>query len=232
MADELYALAPERFTAERDARVKQARAAGDRALAERIGGLRRPTRTAWLVNRLGREHRRTLGELLALGPALRTAQASLAGAEVQRLSAERQRLISALQRAASRLAAEDGQQLTASTGQELTATLEAALADPGAADAVRSGRLASALSYSGFGWGDVPPGDAPPVHRARSRPPAARAAAESAEALRWAAQQRHAVAQERVTDLDRQLQEAKRDASVAADQLKAATRAVRGAKRL
>ena len=47
---ELYAGSPDDFVERRKALAGQARAAKDRALATAIGKLRRPTRSAWLVN--------------------------------------------------------------------------------------------------------------------------------------------------------------------------------------
>ena len=53
-ADDLYRLAPEDFTAARDAAAKQARADGDRDGAAALKALRRPTVSAWLLNALVR----------------------------------------------------------------------------------------------------------------------------------------------------------------------------------
>src|SRR6516164_7323209 len=80
-AEELYALSPGDFTAARDERAAQARAAGDRDLAQAIGGLRRPVVSAWLVNQLAREAGDQVAELVALGESLRQAQQDLAGSE-------------------------------------------------------------------------------------------------------------------------------------------------------
>ena len=44
---------------------REARAAKDRALATEIGALRKPTRTAWLVNALARDDPDAVGALLA-----------------------------------------------------------------------------------------------------------------------------------------------------------------------
>lgn len=153
IADELYALAAEEFTAARDAQVKEARRGKDKSLAAALGGLRRPTVSAWLVNLLTRESAGEVAELLALGVRLQAAQASLDGNEMRALTAERHRLVATLRRAAAGLAAEHGRPMVAAVEQEVTATLEATLSDPAAAEAVRTGRLTSPLSYSGFGLG-------------------------------------------------------------------------------
>ncbi|MFE2631832.1 hypothetical protein ACFXDP_28475, partial [Streptomyces sp. NPDC059374] len=54
VADELYGLRPEQFTAARNERVAAARSAGNRKLADAIGRLRRPSLSAWASNTLVR----------------------------------------------------------------------------------------------------------------------------------------------------------------------------------
>ena len=168
VADELYALTPTEFRAARDERAAQARASGDADLAGAIGKLRRPTGSAWRVNLLVREAAAQVGELLELGGALREAQQALAGDRLRELSAQRRQLVTAITQDAKRLAARAGQPVSAQTEREVRDTLEAALADPGVADAVRSGRLTSALSYAGLGEG-IEPGDAVAVRPGAQR---------------------------------------------------------------
>src|SRR5215471_7208215 len=154
-AEELYALSPGDFTAARDERAAQARAAGDRDLALAIGGLRRPVVSAWLVNQLAREAKDQVAELVALGESLRQAQQDLAGERVRELSAQRRTLVAALVAEAKRIAARDGRPAGLQVEREVDATLQAALADSGAAAAVQAGCLASPLSYAGLGVGDA-----------------------------------------------------------------------------
>lgn len=150
-AAELYALAPEEFVGARTALVKRARAARDRELATAIGALRRPTRTAWLVNLLGRDDPAAVGALLDLGDALRTAQEQRDGAALRSLSAQRRKAIDALVRRGTTLARDAGHPPTESTLNEVAQTLQAALGDPGVAEQVRGARLAGAAVYGGFG---------------------------------------------------------------------------------
>jgi hypothetical protein len=157
VADELYALSPDDFRAARDERAAQARASGDRALARAITGLRRPVVSAWLVNLLAREATGQMAELLALGESLRDAQQALDGDRLRELSAQRRELVAAMVSEAKRLAAHDGRTVSLQVEREVEATLQAALADPGAAAAVSSGRLASPLSYAGLGAGEAVP---------------------------------------------------------------------------
>ncbi len=149
-ADALYALAPEDFTAARDAAARQARADGDRAAATALKALRRPSVSAWLVNRLATDHRNRLEELLALGPALAEAQSAGHPDELRALGRQRRMLVEAVADTALKRRVS-----TAAVRSEVVATLEAALADPASADAVRSGRLVRALSYAGFGGVDL-----------------------------------------------------------------------------
>jgi hypothetical protein len=154
VAGELYALSPGDFTAARDERVAQARASGDRDLARAIGALRRPVVSAWLVNQLARVARDQVAELLVLGESLRQAQQDLAGEQVRELSVQRRRLVAALVAEAKRIAERDGRPAGLQVEREVEATLQAALADADAAEAVRAGCLASPLSYAGLGAGD------------------------------------------------------------------------------
>jgi hypothetical protein len=155
-ATQLYALAPEEFVGARTALVKQARAARDRELATAIGALRKPTRTAWLVNLLARDDPAAVGALLDLGDALRTAQEQRDGAALRDLSAQRRRAIDALVRRGTVLGREAGHPPTESTLNEVAQTLQAALGDRGVAEQVRGARLAGAAVYGGFGGPATP----------------------------------------------------------------------------
>jgi hypothetical protein len=158
VAGELYGLSPDDFRAARDERAAQVRASGDRDLARAITALRRPVVSAWLVNLLAREDPGQMGELLALGESLRDAQQALDGDRLRELSAERRRLVTAMVGEAKRLAAREGRAVTLQVEREVEATLQAALADPGAAAEVAAGQLASPLSYAGLGAGEAATG--------------------------------------------------------------------------
>src|SRR4051812_45342185 len=147
VADELYALPPEDFTAARAAAAK-----ADKAAAKEIAALRKPTVGAWLVNTLARHEPDLLDELLALGPALAKAQSSGKGAQLRELGDQRRQLVSAVTDKAFEAAEREP---TAALRSEVESTLEAALADRATADAVRTGRLTRALSYAGFGGVDL-----------------------------------------------------------------------------
>ncbi len=147
---ELYVLPPTNFVAARNELVRQARAAGSRDIAERLQGLRRPTRSAWLVNLLARDPI-AMQRLSALGRELRDAQTGLAGAELRSLAEQRRQLIADLLDRAQAHAAESGVRVTPAVLSEVEATLQAALVDLAGALTIRNGRLVRPLSHSGFG---------------------------------------------------------------------------------
>jgi hypothetical protein len=152
VAAELYALPPEEFTAARGEAVAAARKSGDRELAGQIGGLRRPTVGAWLVNLLAHQRPDLIGELLALGEQMRAAQRNLRGDELRELSTQRRGMVSALARESRALAVAAGRGVRAVLPLgEVENTLTAALADPEVAEEVRLGRLVKPIEYAGFG---------------------------------------------------------------------------------
>lgn len=163
VADKLYAVSPEHFAVRRDALVAAARSAGERDLARLIAKLRRPVLAAALVNAVIRSEPAELTTLTELGTSMRSAQRELRGAELRELSGQRQRLLTRLVQLAGDAA---GRSLTEAVLAQVRATFEAAIADEAAEAAVLSGRLTTALSYTGFGEVDVT--DA--VGAARSRP--------------------------------------------------------------
>jgi hypothetical protein len=147
---ELYVLPPADFVTARNELVRQARAAGSRDVAERLRQLRRPTRSAWLVNLLASDSR-AMQRLSALGRELRDAQTGLARAELRNLAEQRRQLIADLLDRTKAHAAEAGVRLTPTVLSEVEATLQAALVDLAGALTIRNGRLVRPLSHSGFG---------------------------------------------------------------------------------
>jgi hypothetical protein len=149
VADELYRVPPEEFTALRKDRQDEARAAGDRALAKDIGTLPKPSAAAWACNLLVRAHRSEIQELVELGNLLREAQQNLAGAELKALDVQRRRLIAALTQQARALAHQEGHPVSMSVGAQVEDTLRAAMSDPEAGEALLAGRLTAPMSFSG-----------------------------------------------------------------------------------
>lgn len=146
VADELYGLVPDRFTAARDERAARARKAGQAQAAKDIAGLRRPTRAAYASNLLVRRRPEEVAAFLELGRALREAQRSLDGTQLKALSHQRHVVVAALARTARQLAEEEGRAVGESVAREVEQTLHAALADPDAAEQWSSGRLSTGLN--------------------------------------------------------------------------------------
>ena len=162
VADELYGAPPEEFVARRDEAARAAKRDGDKALADAIGRLRKPTTAAWVVNLVVRDDPSLADGLRALGDALREAQDQLDGSALRELGKQRRELVAALVARGRKLAAAAGHKLGESVRQEVDTTFTAALADPQVAREVTSGRLVVAREFVGFG-SQVAPSDVPAV---------------------------------------------------------------------
>jgi len=80
-ADELYGLPFDDFVAERNARAKALRKAGDKEAADEVAKLPKPSQVAWVANQLARSG---ADELLDAGEALREAQLGGGGRDALR----------------------------------------------------------------------------------------------------------------------------------------------------
>ncbi len=148
IVDELYGLPPEEFTAARNTAAKQAKSDGDAELSDKVKALAKPTVAAWMANQLARERADELASLSLLGEQMREATASMDGVRLRELTPRRHSEVDALVKDATKLS---GRKVSADVTQKLRETLDAALIDPAAAQAVRSGQLTSALRHVGFG---------------------------------------------------------------------------------
>ncbi len=146
-ADRLYGLTLAEFTPARDALVKEHKA--DKDLAAALKKLKKPSLAAWVVNLLVRRDAAQVDQVLVVGEALRQAQADLDGAELRQLTRQRRQLTAAVTGQARGLAAEHGQRITDAVADQVEATLTAAMVDPAAAAAVRTGLLVNALRSTG-----------------------------------------------------------------------------------
>jgi hypothetical protein len=181
-ADELYAISPDDFMARRTALAKEAKEAGEKLLAKQITALRKPTRSAWLVNLVARAEPDRLAELVELGDALQQAQQAMDGDALRRLSRDRRTMIDTLARRAGELGRDQGHPPADGALQEVGQTLQAALGDPATAELVQAGRLHQALSYGGFGPDDLASALAASMPTAKRKAPAKAAAAGPAAA--------------------------------------------------
>ena len=165
---ELYTADPDGFTALRTELAERARDAGEPAVAKKITALRKPTRSAWVVNRLVRSDPEVRSRLEALAADLREAAG---GSRLRELTAARAKLVDELTRTAL-----DGLPAPpAALREEVTATLDAAIADPEVATSL--GTLVRAAQYAGFGsFAAVSPAPAPRKTKAPPEPAAEREA--------------------------------------------------------
>jgi hypothetical protein len=137
-------------------------------VAKKITALRKPTRSAWVVNRLVRSDPEVRSRLESLAADLRDASG---GGRLRELTAARSKLVDDLTRAAL----EGLPAPPASLREEVTATLDAAIADPEVAASL--GTLVRAARYAGFGsFAAGPPVPAPRKTKAPAEPAAEREA--------------------------------------------------------
>ena len=159
---ELYGADPQEFTDRRKALTAAARADGDAAAAKQIAALRKPTRAAWVVNRLARAEPGAPARLAALGAALRAAEEAKDGPRLRELSAARGALLDELTGQA--LAAAGVTDPSYGLREEIQETLTSVLADPDVAAEFAAGRLTRAAQWAGFGAASfgIAPDDAAP----------------------------------------------------------------------
>ena len=195
---ELYAADPDGFTARRAELAEHARDAGEPAVAKKITALRKPTRSAWVVNRLVRSDPEVRSRLEALAADLREAAG---GSRLRELTAARAKLVDELTRTAL-----DGLPAPpAALREEVTATLDAAIADPEVATSL--GTLVRAAQYAGFG---------PGLTFAAPAPAPAAAAKGKTLAPEEAAAEREARRQDQIMEAERGLVQADQDVQAAA----------------
>ncbi|MEU4574205.1 MULTISPECIES: hypothetical protein [Nonomuraea] len=211
----LYGLAPADFTAARTAEARAAKDAGDAALAREIGKLRKPTVSAWAVNRISREHPDALEELLELGQELRDAWQAHDADALAELTRRRGEVT-------GRVAGLVRDELSPAAATEVDQTLDAAVVDAGAADEVRRGRLAKPLRYSGFAPAPAPAGR-PPGRRRKPGTQADETAEADAARRRAETEARKAKEREEAEAAHREwsqaLEEAERDHAERADKV-------------
>jgi hypothetical protein len=146
VAEELYGLPLASFTPARDARARELRGTH---LAGPVKALRKPATAAWVVNLLVRRETEQVAQMIAVGAALREAQAGMDAAALRELTRQRRQLTAALTVRARALARSEGLRVTESVAEQVEETLTAAMIDGGAAAAVRSGLLVAPLRATG-----------------------------------------------------------------------------------
>jgi hypothetical protein len=230
VARALLLVPPADFVAERTARQRALRK-DDRETAAAVGKLRKPAPAAWVVDLLADDQ--ALDEAVALGPSLREAQERADPQEISTLRRQRASLVAALAQAGADRASEAGHPATPAVLDQVRATIEAAMADPHAGAAVRSGLLVQPLESVGFEPVDldgalavpdaVPDAwsgsDAPPIPITAGR----RGASRSRRSGPADPPDRDPAAERRAArDAERQARQASRDADAALDDVESA----------
>lgn len=152
--DELYSIDPDEFMGRRSELAAAAKKAGDAATAKQITALRKPTRSAYTVNRLSREDPDAVSELFDLAAQLRDAERSVDAGQIRDLTRRRRRLLDELAKRA--FAVIDEKNPSSALRDEVVSTLTAALADEDVAEQIDSGTLVRPARWEGFAFGAGP----------------------------------------------------------------------------
>lgn len=226
--DRLYAAEPAAFVAERDQVVRELRDAGHRDEAAQVKALRKPTLSAWTVNRLARENRREIDLLLDASYRLREAQQGLLAGKGQGFDEARRTqrdALAALRRAASRILDEAGRGGETTLNRAM-ATLQAAAASEEGRELLARGRLTGDVEATGFELLTPVAGRTPPKRRPKPRAEPKKPSAELRRAQKEAETARRALA--RAED---RLGKAQAAAAAAREAVKEAESRVRAAER-
>ena len=132
MLDELFEASRDDFLTIRKKRAAEAKAAGDRDLAQRITALRKPTVAAWLVNQAMRRHPEDAEALADVARDLGDAQRQGAGDDLRAAGRRRRELLLHLERRVRDLAADTDTNLSADAMSRIDTMFQAALVDENA----------------------------------------------------------------------------------------------------
>jgi hypothetical protein len=171
---ELYDAAPEDFVSERKRLAKALKAEGQDADAVELGRRRKPTTSAWALNRLARDHRRDVDLLLDSGHRLRQAQAGVLRGDAREGFEQAQR---AEREAVARLVHEAERLLghpSPAVLEQITTSLHAAAVSEHGRELLAAGQFTEPLTLDGF---DALAGLAPPPSKRRAKPKPSRDAA-------------------------------------------------------
>jgi hypothetical protein len=153
--DELYGLPLGEFTAARNELAKRLEKAGQKREAESVGGLAKPSISAWAVNQLARREADRVRELSEAGEELVAAQkAALAGKGADRFdeASRRQRdAVRTLLPAAIGILEDAGHRPSDAVKERIASSLRAASVDPDGRRLLAHGRLEEDFESAGLG---------------------------------------------------------------------------------
>ncbi|MDQ3735698.1 MAG: hypothetical protein M3400_17165, partial [Actinomycetota bacterium] len=173
--DELYSIDPDEFLPRRTVLAAAARKT-DKEAGKQIAALRKPTRSAYVLNQLVRSDPEVAARLADLGGQLLAAQDALDGSKMRELSTLRRGLVEELADQAFSLT---GQRTPPpAVRDEVVSTLNAAVADERVVEQLRTGTLLRSARWDGFGFASPPELSVvrPTAPRQRAAAPAAKAA--------------------------------------------------------
>ncbi len=148
--DRLYGLPLEHFTQARNELAQRLRTSKERESAELIGGLRKPSISAWAINQLARRRADDVEALLAAGEELKAAQLEGGAAALRETGGRQRELVRALSRAALGLLEHGDRKPSPATSERIAATLRAASVEHEGRQLLRSGRLTDDVESTGF----------------------------------------------------------------------------------
>jgi hypothetical protein len=214
--DHLYAVDLDAFVAERTRLARELRDAGDRAGAERVAKLKKPTVAAWALNQLARQRRRDVDLLLDAGHRLRQAQEGVVGGADRETFEKAQKT----QRDALRRLTQQASQLlggaSSQASSQISGTLRAAAVSEEGRELLARGRFTTPLEPEGFDvFGSLP------ASRPATRKKSARAQKANEELKQ---------ARERLRDLEREVRDAERRAGKLQAELKESERTAESAR--
>lgn len=224
VADELYALSLDEFTAARD-KLAATLKKEDAETAAHVKSLRKPSVAAWAVNQLARRHPDDIAQLLALREQMDDAD----GARLRSLGENRRRLLAGLVKKATRVLQDGGHGASAATLEKVTQTLQAGATDE-EVELLRTGRLTRELSpsgFAGFAFSPAPAEDGSPaaskkIERAQAKAEELAEAADEKEAEASELEKAAEIARKHAEAAARQAEVARRNADRARERAEAA----------
>jgi hypothetical protein len=142
--DRLYAVPLEEFVAERTRLARELRAGGDRAAAEQVAKLAKPSAAAWALNHVAREQPDTVEEWIGATVVLRDAStraAEVGGGALRAAMAAHRAATAGLIDVVRDRAQPSGRALSEAMLDRVRTLLQSATADAQLAERLRSGRL-------------------------------------------------------------------------------------------
>lgn len=153
--DRLYGEPLAGFTAARDKLARTLRKAGDKAAADQVKALRKPTVSAWAINQLARKERMKIRSLLVAGETLRNAHTDVLGggqpAKLRDATDAERKVVGHLVSSAADVLAQAGHPASENMLERIATTLRAASVDDEGRALLEQGRLTRDLDPSGFG---------------------------------------------------------------------------------